>query len=159
MANGITQGIAGGVMRSFSLMEAFVANCPDNIWNAPYGKWPVGQQVLHAYGAIDFFLRGPEDKEEETPFSEAVISLKEVPASAPAKEAASTYMAKCKARVEAYIASLDDAKLAEKHEGLSKRFGADMTHAATLSLIGSHNMYHLGSADAALRQNGLPGVF
>ncbi|MDL2267535.1 DinB family protein [Desulfovibrio sp. OttesenSCG-928-G15] len=159
MANTITQSLAGGVMRSFSLMEAFIKACPDNIWNAPYGKWPVGQQVLHAFGAVDFFLRGPEEKEAQSPFSEAIISLKEVPANAPAKEAVSAFMSECKARVEAYVASLDDAKLAEKHEGLSKRLGADMTHAATLSLIGSHNMYHLGSADAALRQNNLPGVF
>lgn len=159
MSNTLTQSLAGGVLHAFALMDEFMKKCPENIWNEPFGKWPVGQQILHPYGAVDFFLRGPADKEEKAPFSDALISLKEVPAEAPAKELVMEYAATVTARVNAYIAGLDDAALTQKNEGLSARLGRDMNHAATLALLASHTMYHLGSGDAALRQHGIPGVF
>ena len=159
MSKIITQSLEGGVMHAFSLANEFIKVCPDTIWGKKVGGWPVWQQLFHTFGAIDFFLRDADAAEEPPVFGEGVTELKVSPAEAPSKDKVREYIEKKQAQVQAYAAKLDDAALAEKHEGLSKRFGRDVTHAGTLALIASHTMYHLGSCDAALRENGLPGVF
>lgn len=159
MSRILVQSIEGGVFHAFSLCNEFLKACPEKVFAAKFGGWPVWQQLFHSFASIDFFLR-PDGAPEEAPlFKPGVAELKEGPAEAPAKEVVLEFMEKAQKRVQEYAAGLDDAALALKNEGLSGRIGRDMTHAATLALIGSHTMYHLGSCDAALRENGLPGVF
>ena len=49
--------------------------------------------------------------------------------------------------------------LAKKDEALSAGMGAEATNAMAVSMLAGHIFYHLGSCDAALRDNGLEGVF
>lgn len=159
MSKAIVQSLEGGVLYSFSLVNEFIKICPDTIWEQPYGRWPVWQQLYHAFAAVDFFLR-PKDAPEETgPVPAPIGNLVEVATKAPSKQLIKEYIEKTQAKASAYMSGLDDAALAAKNEGLSARMGRDVTHAGTFAFLASHTMYHLGSCDAALRQNGLPGVF
>ncbi|MDR3175785.1 MAG: DinB family protein [Desulfovibrio sp.] len=159
MSNTIVAGLQGNLQHAFSLLDAYIDACPDKIWGEKFGGWPVWQQYYHAFAVIPFFLRGPDEPEEVFPFAPLVGVLKETPDITPDKGTIKAFADKMRDRALAYASGLDDAALSRKNEGLSKRFGRDMTHAGTLALIGSHLQYHLGSCDAALRENGIPGVF
>ncbi|MDL2290755.1 DinB family protein [Desulfovibrio sp. OttesenSCG-928-F20] len=159
MSRTITQSLEGGITHAFALSEEFLRVCPENIRDKKFGGWPVWQQLFHPFASIDFFLRPAGAPEAASPFAPGVAELKQSPEQAPAKLVLEEYISACQALVKEYVASLDDAALAQKNEGLSQRIGRDMTHAATLALIASHTMYHLGCCDAALREHGLPGVF
>ena len=159
MSKAITQSLEGGILHTFGLVNEFLKVCPDAVWEQPYGKWPVWQQMYHAFTAVDFFLRPKDAPQAPTPVSGPIGNLAEVAVEAPARQLIHDFIAKAQAEVSDYIAGLDDATLAANNEGMSARMGRDMTHAATLGLVAAHTMYHLGCCDAALRQNGLPGVF
>lgn len=159
MSTIVTKSLEGNILHAFGLTTEFVKVCPDSLWGRTFGGWPVWQQLFHAFASVDFFLRAAGAAEEDPLFQPGVAELKESPKEAPAKTVIKEFMDKVQSRVLAYAASLDDAALEQKNEGLSARMGRDVTHAGTLALIASHTMYHLGSCDAALRENGQPGVF
>ena len=159
MSKAITQSLESGILHTFGLVNEFIKQCPDAVWEQPYGKWPVWQQLYHAFTAVDFFLRPKDAPAVPTPVPGPVGNLAEVAVDVPSKQLIHDFIAKTQAEALDYIAGLDDATLAVNNEGLSARIGRDMTHAATLGLLAAHTMYHLGCCDAALRQNGLPGVF
>ena len=75
------------------------------------------------------------------------------------KTALRDYAATVKARVDNWIAGLEDADLARTNVVLSAKLGRETSYAATLVMLASHTDYHIGSCDAALRNHGLPGVF
>ena len=159
MSKAITQSLEGIVRHSFGLVDEFLKVCPDAVWAQPYGKWPVWQQLYHAFSAMDFFLRPKDAPAAPSPVPAPVGNLAEVAVDVPSKQLIHDFIHKAQAQALEYIAGLDDAALADNNEGMSARMGRDMTHAATLGLLASHTMYHLGCCDAALRQNGLQGVF
>jgi len=159
MSRIITQSLEGNIMRAFTLANEFVNVCPEDVWGMKFGGWPVWQQIFHPFAVLDFFLRAPHEHPEPPLFEPGVAELKKEPLDPPAKLLIKEYFEKNQERTRQYIANLDDSALATKHEGLSTRFGRDMTQASALSLIAAHVMYHLGACDAALREQGHPGVF
>lgn len=159
MSRIITESLSSGVQHAFALSNQFVDICPEEIWGKTFGRWPVWQQLFHAHAVIDFFLRPAGAAPEAPLLPEGVGDLKTTMDDVPAKLIVKDYFVQTQKRVNDYLAELDDAGLALKHEGLSGRFGRDVTHAALVALIASHTMYHLGSCDAALREAGLSGVF
>jgi uncharacterized damage-inducible protein DinB len=88
-----------------------------------------------------------------------VGNLDEIPATAPEKEVVRRFGALMKERADAYLDRLSDNELGAANEGLSSRMRKEMTHASTAALLSGHILYHLGAADAALREQGLKGVF
>ena len=159
MSKAITQSLEGNILHAFGLVNQFLEVCPDDVWGKKFGGWPVWQQLFHPFASVDFFLRAADAAEELPLFEPGVAELKESPLLPPAKLLVKEYIEKAQARVKEYAAGLDDDSLSRKNEGLSARMGHDMSHAATLGMIASHTMYHLGSCDAALREQGIPGVF
>lgn len=159
MSRVLVQSLEGNVLHAFALAEEFLRVCPENIRDKKFGGWPVWQQLFHPFASIDFFVRPEGAAEEAGPFAPGVGELKETPAEPAAKLVLEDFISKAQDKVRKYIDSLDDAALGQKNAGLSARMGRDFTHAATLALIASHTMYHLGCCDAALREHGLPGVF
>lgn len=159
MSKVITQSLSDNIMHAFTLVNEFLKVCPEAVWGKTFGGWPVWQQLFHAFAFVDVFLRAADAEPELPLFEPGVAELKDSPLEPPAKLLIKEYIEKAQERVRLYAANLDDASLAGKNEGLGLRFGRDMTHAATLALIASHTMYHLGGCDAALREEGLPGVF
>lgn len=159
MSKIIAQSLEGGVLHAFSLANEFVKICPDKIWAHAYGRWPVWQQLYHAFSAVDFFVRPKDAPESMKPVADGIGNLTEEATEAASKEIMQKFFGEAQAEASKYMAALDDAALAQKNEGLSARMGRDITHAGTIALLAAHTMYHLGACDAALRENGLPGVF
>ncbi len=159
MSRTAVAGLQGNFEHVFGLAMQYIDVCPDAIWGKKFGSWPVWQQLYHSLSSVDFFLRPEGVPQAKALYEPAVGDFKETPAPPADKAAFRTFAAGVKKVVDEYCTSLTDAKLGEINAGLSKRFGRDFTHAATLSLISGHIFYHLGSCDAALRENGLKGVF
>ena len=147
MSDCLVKSLAGNVQFAFSLVDKFLSFCPDEIWAMKFGA------------SVDFFLRPQEAPPEPSLFEEGVAELKKTPAQTPDKSLLAEFIAKAQARVSLYLATLNDETLTRLNEGPSARMGREMTHAAVISLIVGHTMYHLGACDAALREHGMPGVF
>jgi len=161
MANPIKDSLAASLARVFGLMDEFLKLCPEEIWAQHFGGWPVWRQFLHAFSAVDFFLRDENAAATAQPFGADADNLrvKDSAAPTPSKEKMREYMEATQKRVNDYLAALDDAALGQLNKGASARFRQEFTHAATIVLLAHHTMYHLGSCDAALRESGRPGVF
>ena len=159
MAGIIVQSLEGNVQHAFSLLDKFIEVCPEDLWAQKFGGWPVWQQIYHALTAIDFFIRPLDAPEEAPPFGEKEASLDASAANTIGKIQLKAYAEKMYQQAAAYIASLDDAAMAQNNAGLAARIGMPSTHANALCLIAAHTLYHLGSCDAALRERGLAGVF
>ncbi|MDR0881800.1 MAG: DinB family protein [Candidatus Adiutrix sp.] len=157
MSNAIILAQKGAIDKSFDLLNQFIETCPDNIWAENNGGWPVWQQVYHALSVVGFF----------TGFNEGlpalaepeVASLKKTAPNTVARDQLKTALTAARATVEKYIASISDDDLTKRNEAVFAAVQWDITHAFTLSTLAGHNLYHLGSCDAALRDHGLKGVF
>ena len=148
--------------RIHGMLVAFTEACPENIWFETYGGYPVWQQAFHAFACYDFFVRGTDETPSPLYFGEKendVIHFQAAPkavSKTEMKEAAT----RAKAKIDAFFDSFkDDAELYQKHAGLSARIGVPFTILGLIATLSSHGFYHLGSCDAALRQNGLKGIY
>lgn len=143
-----------------SLLKKFIEICPDDIWQQKSGGWPVWQQVYHTVIATDFFISSSNQEAITLPLDEETASLS---TNTPKKAICRAEMLKLaeimQARAEKYFNGLQDNMLAKKDEALSAGMGAEATNAMAVSMLAGHIFYHLGSCDAALRDNGLEGVF
>lgn len=159
MSREIVIAVQEPFQHAFSLLETFIEICPEAIWKETNGGWPVWQQVYHALTALDFFVRAPDAAELETPLPPDVGGLMKTNTETLSQEQANAFAATAKLRAEAYISALVDTDLARENTGLTHRIGRKMSHGATLGMLASHTLYHVGSVDAALRDHGLKGVF
>ena len=161
MANPIKDSLAASIARVFGLTNEFLKVCPEEIWAQNFGGWPVWRQFLHSFSTVDFFLRDENAAEETPPFGADAgnLRIKDCGAAVPGKETMREYVQTAQQRVNDYLGALDDAALARINQGASARLGRELNHAATVAMLISHTMYHLGSCDAALRESGRPGVF
>ena len=159
MSNTIVLASQGLFQKSFELLTAFIEQCPEELWQAKKGGWPLWQQVAHSMSALCFFVDGPEDAPITSPCPPEELRLTKVGTTPVPKAAVLEYARLCKARADAYIAGLTDAQLTEINRPLSARLSVDTTHAGTLCSLGAHTFYHLGGCDAILRESGHPGIF
>ncbi len=162
MSRAIVTNLQGAFNRSFGMLEQFIEVCPWDAWVKQFGGWPVWQQVYHAASSIDLFVLEEGGQPSPPLFEPEIGGLKKVPdeeLTAPPKAVMQEFAAAMKAKANAYIDGLSDADLAQKNPGLSARVKTDMTHAVTLAMMAGHAFYHLGACDAALRDQGLKGVF
>ena len=158
MSQATINALKGPIDTSFDLLNQFIDVCPDDLWGEKNGGWLIWQQVYHAIGAVDFFIA--YDGEKEPPLAgEGVSELSEVADSVVSKDKVKAACAAARGRLDQYLAALKDEDLAKRNEGVFANAQWDISHAGTLSFIAAHNLYHLGSCDAALRNRGLKGVF
>ncbi len=108
---------------------------------------------------LDFLVLGGDEQLLPVPCDMDTLMLRAQDAPALGKAALTDYAATVKARVDNWIAGLEDADLARTNAVLSAKLGRETSYAATLVMLASHTDYHIGSCDAALRNHGLPGVF
>ena len=159
MSRAIVENQRGSFDFAFSLVNQFMDVCPDEIWNKKFGGWPIWQQVYHALNDVDFFISAPGAEPVKGLVSPEVGSLRaqgETPVSrADMKEFATLV----KSAADGYMNALTDADMTKVAEGATKRMGRETLHATVMALMIGHILYHLGSGDAALRENGLKGVF
>jgi hypothetical protein len=160
MSRDVINALQGPYQFAWNLLTRFVEVCPEDLWTANKGGWPVWQQVLHAMAVLNFFvLESDEDPFLPAPCDINVLMLKVQGNGKIGKEEVKAYGENVKTAVDAWVAGLDDARLAMTHQRLSKRIQRDTSYAAAVAMLASHTMYHIGSCDAALRDRGLPGVF
>lgn len=156
MSTAIVMAAQAPFQHSFALLSTFIVQCPDDLWSAKKGGWPLWQQVGHTLSALYFFAGvAPENP----PCAAEVLRLVEQGAQPVDKATMQAFGVRCKAAADAYIAGLTDAALTEENAGLSAALGVPVTHAGALGMLASHTLYHVGGGDAALRDKGLPGVF
>lgn len=158
--NNVT-ALQGNFERTHGMLMKFIEICPENIWAKTSGGFPVWQQIFHAFACYDFFIRDEKAANTTLMFGEKendIVGFKERPA-APSKNEIIQAGEKAKKMVDDFFAVQNDATLSQKHEGISARLGAEMSTLGVLSFLAAHNLYHLGSCDAALRDEGLEGVF
>lgn len=145
--------------RFFALMEKQVDLCPANLWHSKADTWFFWQHVFHTLVCDQIYAEPAGAGEWTQQQSRAVAMLMEEPSEAMSKQAITALAADIKPRVEAYFASLTVADLTARHEGLSKLLGKDRTHQHALIALSRHCCYHMGCLDAALRNNGVAGVY
>jgi hypothetical protein len=160
MSTAAAQSLRQNFVHAWGLLEQFIKVCPEHIWVQTFGGWPIWQTVYHALVTIEFFVRQKGDPRYDLPCSREAGSLNEVHTGpAVSREEMLRMHGDLKAVALSYMDGLTDAGLGELNEGLSARMPSPFTHAATCSLLAGHTLYHLGTCDAALRQEGLKGVF
>lgn len=159
MSQNLVKSLSGMAEYSFHLLEQFIDTCPDDLWAEKKGGWPIWQQVSHAIGSVDFFIEVPGEVLPPPLVSAEVGSLKSVATETVSKADMKAALKSARGRVDKFAAALNDEDLPKRNESLFAKTEMDLTLAYTLSLIGAHTLYHLGSCDAALRDRGLPGVF
>lgn len=159
MSQDLVKSLSGLPAYSFNLVEKFIDACPDDLWAEKKGGWPIWQQVAHAICSVDFFIEVPGELIPPPVASAEAVSLKSVSTETVSKADMKAALKSAKNRVDKFMSALNDEDLPKRNEPLFAKSQMDLTLAYTISLIGAHSLYHLGSCDAALRDRGLPGVF
>lgn len=159
MSKAIVTSQRGNFEFAFGLLRQFMHVCPDATWNKKFGGWPIWQQVYHALNAVEFFIAEPGAESSGALVPPDVASLSVVGDAPISKAAMAAFADKAKAAADKYMDALADADLAARAEGASARMGRETTHASIVVLMAGHILYHLGTCDAALREQGLKGVF
>lgn len=159
MSRAVVENQRGSFDFAFSLLEQYMEVCPDEIWNKKFGGWPVWQQIYHALNAVDFFISAPGAEPVKGLVPAEVGSLKAQGDAPVARSDMKAFALQVKSAADGYMEALTDADLVKKAEGASARMGRETLHATVMALMIGHVLYHLGSCDAALREQGLKGVF
>jgi hypothetical protein len=155
----VVNAMKGGCEMGFGFLFKQIDEASDAVWKAKDGKILYWQNIYHAFACVDFFVAPPDVGMDPGPGTIDIIMFKDSPATPLSKEAVREYGQKKKAQALAWIDGLDDAALAKKHEGFSKRRGMELSNAAVLYGLGGHIMYHVGCNDTMLREKGQSGVF
>lgn len=157
MANEFVKELESGVISAFASAERFLALCPDDVWQKKFGCWFVSQEFYHAMHATNRFVAALWDEKAADPCPKAGERFPEegVAAEQATKGQAGEFLANLKALVEKNAPTMRDADLLKTNEGASKRTGHPISNAATLVMVASHIMYHLGGCYAAARAQGL----
>ena len=159
MSQAIVQNQRGSFDFAFSLLMQYIDVCPDDTWSRKFGGWPIWQQVSHALNAVDYCIPEPNAEPVKALAAPEIGSLSVAGETPISKADMKDFATKVKAAADGYMNARTDADLTKKAEGASARMGRETLHATVMALMIGHILYHLGSGDSALRENGLKGVF
>lgn len=158
MSQEYVKGYQEGMFFAFGHYEKFLEICGYDAWKEKAGGWTLAQQFYHGLVAANMLLASLTGKPAPNPNPEAGQIL-DKPDVLPSKEQAAEFFANIRIAAQSMFESLQDETLLKKNEGVSQKFGRDVTNAVVLELIPAHLLYHLGSCDAALRNRNLPGAW
>lgn len=147
-----------GTDRAIQFFDKFWVICPENIWRKKAGGWPVGQQFYHSLWATSMFIFSMGGEKIDNPDPQAG-QLGEDRDYCPSKEDAKKFFNGISLAINQLLDKLDDEDLLKNNPGLSKMLGQDVNNAECFNMMVSHMLYHLGSCDAALRNEGLEGAW
>ncbi|MDR1741357.1 MAG: DinB family protein [Synergistaceae bacterium] len=154
----VTDALKGSFDGNWGFLLKEIDLCPDSVWGKKAGGFVFWQQLYHCFATIDFFISPKDAAPAPGPWGADVAGFKAAPNKTATKDELRAYAAKQKAAADAWFATVDDASLLKEHEGLSFRWKQPMTNATVIALMTGHSMYHVGSCDAILRDNGVSGV-
>jgi len=164
MSQAVVRCQRAALEHAYSLIAQFIEVCPEPIWAQSFGGWPVWQQVYHALGGLQSMTLREGESPDPGLYPPEAGMFELIPDKVPTRKDMFAYAARMKAKADAYINALRDVDLPDPNVGLTARMKARgveraFSHAQTLSMLAGHLLYHLGACDAALRQQGLKGVF
>ena len=145
--------------RGMGFLFRLIDECPDELWGKKGGGFFFWQQLYHAFYCVNYFLLPAGSELPEKPYGRAAAMLSETIDKVPSKDEIREYGRELKANADAWIASLKDGALGDRHDGMSERRKTELNNAAVLTSLCGHNMYHVGCLDSVLRENGLKGVY
>ena len=145
--------------RGMGFLFRLIEECPDELWGKKGGGFFFWQQLYHAFYCVNYFLLPAGSELPEKPYGRAVAMLSETIDTVPSKDEIREYGREMKANADAWIASLEDGALGNRHDGMSERRKTELNNASVLTSLCGHNMYHVGCLDSVLRENGLKGVY
>ena len=138
----------------YELLEKDIDGCPDTLWNTKTGGYYYWQQIVHAYGIIDYFI----GTTPQTTYAADEVRLLKDGVTVPSKAEVLSLAKNMRAAAHTFFDGMTDATLLERNEGRSQRAGYEVSHlSAMISLIG-HGFYHVGACDALLREHGGKGA-
>lgn len=158
MSDAFVKVLRFGSAHALQLCDKFWTICPEEVWRKEAGGWPVGQQFYHLLMASSMFLStfGVEGIENPDPKAGQLGEDREY---CPSKEDAKRFFNSVSIGLNKLLDRLTDAVLLENNLAFSQRLGKEVNNAECLNLMCAHMLYHLGSCDAALRNEGLEGAF
>jgi hypothetical protein len=149
------------VERFWGMMEEQIEVCPDVLWNKKAGGFVFWQQILHSIGCAEIYaLENPDlPLSVMSEYSTEVVMLNKTPDANVSKTTLREVSSRVKKLVIVFLDGLTPQNIGGQHERMTRRLGRLQTrqHAA-LALI-RHCCYHLGCCDAALREQGVRGVY
>jgi hypothetical protein len=146
------------ILKSISMLEKIIENCPDDLWNKKASGYVFWQQLAHTFAGMYGWMR--EDKLEAIPpFStfngkKIYSEFENDPETALSKVDTIGLLNETKETVEKWFNEKDDNWLISPYKPYNKRTNLDIT----IGQIG-HVMYHIGHFDSIFRENGLKGVW
>lgn len=158
MSHNIVQIQRGNFDFAHSLLLQFIDVCPQDLWVKKFGGWPLWQQVYHALAALEFFVAPVDAKLTKGLVPQEVSNLSSQGQEPVTKEAMQEFARQAKATADQYLETLTDADLSTKAQGASLRMQREITYGNIMIFLTAHIFYHLGTLDAALREQGLAGV-
>jgi hypothetical protein len=157
MSNDFVKTLVESVEDSHKLCLHFIDICPEDIWAAKAGTWPVWQHMAHVASGTSFFIPGGE-LSIPAPLTPEIIQFKAVGETVPDKKVILDYLQAAHEKFLAYAASLSDADLL-KPNASCQAVGLDWNFAKTFTVLSAHALYHIGHGDTLLRAKGLKGAF
>lgn len=162
MPNTFAQVEAAGVNFAFRLYGRFLELCPEEIWGETFGGRAVSRQFCHALAATAVYMQSL-GAVIENPFPDlletfAKAAAEELPG-APSRENAAEFLEQLRVSFARLISGIDDAALLKDNAPISAFLEGRITNAGVMEIMTAHLLYHLGSCDAALRSQGIPGAF
>ncbi len=143
---------------TYDKLEKAVELCPDDLWGKKVGGFLFWQQIYHTFTAIDFTILEPGDAPTQSLYPIEVGRLLRDEAEIPAKADILAVAATMKKAFHAWLGGMTEAKLAERNELRSQRFGREINNFHALVLLVGHGQFHVGECDAAFRDHGLGGL-
>ncbi|MDR1086151.1 MAG: DinB family protein [Deltaproteobacteria bacterium] len=156
MSRTITETLIPAVFSSLELVKKVTNVCPDTLWTEKAGAWPLWQHLAHTISGTDFFVPG-QSVNPPASLPPEVAQLKAIGLPVSKKEL-SDFLEAVTTKLGQFLAQLQDEDLVKPNEKIQK-VGLDFTLGRTLIVLAAHPLYHIGHADAVLRQAGLNGVF
>jgi hypothetical protein len=155
MSKEIAEAVLASCTGNYSLFKKFLSTCPDDVWAASFGGWPIWQQVAHTIYVNTVFI--PKDFPAGTlpDLSQELFQLKEKGTEPVPREFLLNSWEVVRKLTFEHLESLQDSDLPKT---AIVRNGRELSTLKVVSLLTGHIMYHLGVFDSALRERGLPGI-
>ncbi len=145
--------------RGQDMMDKFLTDCPEDLWQSVAGGYPVWLQYYHLMACVETLVMALNEPPKHQLYDMDTLFMCKFPEQPLSKAKLTDYNNTLKAYFADYMKGMDDAKLLLPHEGASQRLNKPMTHMDVVEMIIAHVFYHLGSFDANLRDRGLKGLY
>lgn len=145
--------------RFWGLFVKQINLCPKELWAKKTGGYIFWQQQLHIVACTFLFAQPQGPGLKSVPYKPEILMLSEAADFDLEKEELLRLAQEALSAAHEFMGRQTVATLTLKHELMTNLLGREMTNQTALIALIRHLCYHLGSCDAALRDEGLAGVY